>query len=58
MNAVTGSLVGLLAIDQSALLLGRGNDITQDDVSRSALPKEESICQPCNARLQQRELPA
>ena len=58
MNAVTGSLVGLLAIDQSALLLGRGNDITQADVSRSALPKEESIFQPCNARLQQRELPA
>ena len=32
-KAVNGSLIGLLAVDQSALLLGGGNDITQADVS-------------------------
>lgn len=31
-SAVTGSLVGLLAVDQSVLLLAGGNDITQQDV--------------------------
>jgi len=32
-TAASGSLVGLLAVDQSVLLLAGGNDITQDDVS-------------------------
>ncbi|KAF6027708.1 hypothetical protein EB796_013981 [Bugula neritina] len=31
-TAASGSLVGLLAVDQSVLLLAGGNDITQDDV--------------------------
>ena len=32
-SAVTGSMVGLLAVDQSVLLLAGGNDITQADAS-------------------------
>lgn len=31
-NASQGSFVGILAVDQSALLLKQGNDITQDMV--------------------------
>ena len=32
-SAATGSLVNVLAVDQSVLLLAQGNDITQSDVS-------------------------
>ena len=42
-TAATDSLVGLLAVDQSVLLLAGGNDITQADVSRDALYRKRDV---------------